>query len=48
MDTVIFSGKISKAELLEERGSWFERLCKEDKLEALKVKGMNGKAGSPL
>lgn len=37
MDTVVFSGKISKAELLEERKGWFDRLFKEGKLEVLRV-----------
>ena len=37
MDTVIFSGKISQAELLEERGGWYERLIREDKLESIKA-----------
>jgi len=37
MDTVIFSGKISLAELEEERAGWLERLEKEGGLESLKV-----------
>ena len=37
MDTVIFSGKISKTELLEERGRWFERMFREGKLESLRA-----------
>ncbi len=32
MDTVIFSGKISKSEFEEERVVWHKRLLKEDKL----------------
>ncbi len=37
MDTVIFSGKISLAELKEERAGWLERLEKQGELESLKV-----------
>ena len=37
MDTVIFSGKISLAELKEERAGWLERLEKKDELESLKA-----------
>ena len=37
MDTVVFSGKLSKAELLEERGGWFDRLYREGKLESLRA-----------
>jgi len=37
MDTVIFSGKISKAELIEERKGWFDRLFKEKKPETLRA-----------
>ena len=37
MDTVVFSGKISKAELLEERKGWFDRLFEEGKLDTLKA-----------
>ena len=36
MDTVIFSGKISLAELKEERAGWLERLEKQGELERLK------------
>lgn len=36
MDTVIFSGKISRAEMEEERGEWFERLERERKLGEIK------------
>ncbi len=38
MDTVIFSGKLSRAELEEERGAWLERLEKEGRLEEIKAK----------
>jgi cytochrome b subunit of formate dehydrogenase len=38
MDTVIFSGKISEEEFLEERGAWYERLKKTEKLGELKEK----------
>jgi hypothetical protein len=38
MDTVIFSGRISKAELLHERRRWFERLMKEGRLDDHRVK----------
>ena len=37
MDTVVFSGKISKAELLEERKGWFDRLFKDKQLETLRA-----------
>jgi len=37
MDTVVFSGKISKAELLEERKGWFDRLFKDEQLETLRA-----------
>lgn len=38
MDTVIFSGRISKTELLHERKRWYERLLKAGKLDDMRVK----------
>ena len=38
MDTVIFSGRLSKAELLHERKRWYDRLVKEGKLDDARVK----------
>ena len=38
MDTVIFSGRVSKGELLHERKRWYDRLVAEGKLEGMKVK----------
>jgi len=38
MDTVIFSGRVSKAEMLHERRRWYERLVAEDKLDEHRVK----------
>jgi hypothetical protein len=38
MDTVIFSGRISKTELLHERRRWYERLLKAGRLDDLRVK----------
>lgn len=38
MDTVIFSGRVSKTEMLHERKRWFDRLQKEGKLDDAKVK----------
>lgn len=38
MDTVIFSGRISKTELLHERRRWYDRLVKDGRLEAHRVK----------
>ncbi|HLP03080.1 MAG TPA: cytochrome c3 family protein [Opitutaceae bacterium] len=38
MDTVIFSGRISKSELLHERKRWYDRLVAEGRLEAHRVK----------
>jgi len=38
MDTVIFSGRISRAEMIEERGSWLERLENENKIDTIEVK----------
>jgi cytochrome b subunit of formate dehydrogenase len=38
MDTVIFSGRISKTELIHERKRWYDRLVKENRLEDHRVK----------
>ena len=38
MDTVIFSGRISKTELLHERKTWYDRLVATGRLEAHRVK----------
>jgi hypothetical protein len=38
MDTVIFSGRISKTEMLHERKRWFDRLAAEGRLEEYRVK----------
>ncbi|MEX0326559.1 MAG: hypothetical protein AB3N33_10790 [Puniceicoccaceae bacterium] len=38
MDTVIFSGRISKAEMLHERRRWYDRLVKEGRLEEHRVR----------
>jgi cytochrome b subunit of formate dehydrogenase len=38
MDTVIFSGRISKTEMLHERRRWFERLMSAGRLDDLRVK----------
>ena len=38
MDTVIFSGRISKTELLHERRRWYDRLIAAGRLEAYRVK----------
>jgi cytochrome b subunit of formate dehydrogenase len=38
MDTVIFSGRISKTELLHERKRWYERLIAEGRLEEHRVR----------
>jgi cytochrome b subunit of formate dehydrogenase len=38
MDTVIFSGRISKAEMLHERKRWYDRLLASGKLEQHRVK----------
>jgi cytochrome b subunit of formate dehydrogenase len=38
MDTVIFSGRISKTEMLHERKRWFDRLVTENRLEEHRVK----------
>jgi cytochrome b subunit of formate dehydrogenase len=37
MDTVIFSGRISKNEMLHERKRWYDRLVKEGRLEQFRV-----------
>ena len=38
MDTVIFSGRVSKTELLHERKRWYDRLVKEGKLDDFRVR----------
>lgn len=38
MDTVIFSGRISKAEMLHERKRWYDRLVAEGRLDDFRVK----------
>ena len=38
MDTVIFSGRISKSEMLHERKRWYDRLLKENRLDEYRVK----------
>jgi len=38
MDTVIFSGRVSKAEMLHERRRWYERLIAQGKLDRHRVK----------
>lgn len=38
MDTVIFSGRVSKAELMHERRRWYDRLVATGKLENLRVR----------
>jgi len=38
IDTVIFSGRISKTELLHERRRWYERLVAENRLEEFRVR----------
>jgi cytochrome b subunit of formate dehydrogenase len=38
MDTVIFSGRVSKAEMLHERKRWYDRLVAEGKLDRHRVK----------
>jgi hypothetical protein len=38
MDTVIFSGRISKTELLHERKRWYDRLVAEKRLDDYRVK----------
>ncbi|MBI4912365.1 MAG: cytochrome b/b6 domain-containing protein [Acidobacteria bacterium] len=38
MDTVIFSGRVSKSELLHERKRWYDRLVSEGRLDMYRVK----------
>jgi cytochrome b subunit of formate dehydrogenase len=38
MDTVIFSGRVSKAEMLHERRRWYDRLVKSGKLDDFRVR----------
>ena len=38
MDTVIFSGRVSKSELLHERRTWYDRLVKTGSLEGTRVR----------
>ena len=38
MDTVIFSGRVSKSELLHERKRWYDRLLAEGRLDSFRVK----------
>ena len=38
MDTVIFSGRVSKTEMLHERKRWYDRLVAEGKLDDARVK----------
>ena len=38
MDTVIFSGRVSKTEMLHERRRWYDRLVAEGRLDELRVK----------
>jgi len=38
MDTVIFSGRISKTEMLHERKRWYDRLVAENRLQDFAVK----------
>jgi cytochrome b subunit of formate dehydrogenase len=38
MDTVIFSGRVSKTEMLHERKRWYDRLVQENRLEEHRVK----------
>jgi cytochrome b subunit of formate dehydrogenase len=38
MDTVIFSGRVSKAEMLHERRRWYDRLVKSGRLDDYRVK----------
>jgi hypothetical protein len=38
MDTVIFSGRITKSEMLHERKRWYDRLVKEGRLDDYRVK----------
>jgi hypothetical protein len=38
MDTVIFSGRVSKTEMLHERKRWYDRLVTEGKLNEHRIK----------
>jgi hypothetical protein len=38
MDTVIFSGRVSKTEMLHERKRWYDRLVAEGRLDQYRVK----------
>ena len=38
MDTVIFSGRISKTEMLHERKRWYDRLVADGRLETYRIK----------
>jgi len=38
MDTIIFSGRISRAEMLHERRRWYDRLLASGKLEEIRLK----------
>jgi hypothetical protein len=38
MDTVIFSGRVSKQEMLHERRRWYDRLVKSGKLDSYRIK----------
>lgn len=38
MDTVIFSGRVSKSEMLHERKRWYDRLVAEGRLDEVRVK----------
>ncbi len=38
MDTVIFSGRVSKTEMLHERKRWYDRLLKEKRLDQYRIK----------
>jgi hypothetical protein len=38
MDTVIFSGRISKTEMLHERRRWYDRLVAAGRLDSYRVK----------
>jgi cytochrome b subunit of formate dehydrogenase/nitrate/TMAO reductase-like tetraheme cytochrome c subunit len=38
MDTVIFSGRVSKNEMLHERGRWYDRLVAEGRLDQFRVR----------
>ena len=38
MDTVIFSGRVSKSEMLHERRRWYDRLVATGRLEEFRVK----------